>query len=280
MKKTLLFVAILVISFAFCSQVNAQNKIWRTLFPKLEVEMLNAELKAEDTTIVVNYHLRGSKRRFYNTRLYYSNNKGNSFKGPLRALEGAIGDSLKPGKNKMVAWKFFRDNPYFNGKNIMFKVEAIEVPKIATGGPENAFRSLLIPGFGDTKVRNGYNYGWITAVTYGLLGTGAYFNIRSNQKYNDYQARIPNTEAEHRDLFNQAKNSQNLARGFYIAGAAIWIADIVGVYIKGKRNRQAQKEAEEAEAPEEETAKLWKPQVLPTFDAGTNSSQLSFIWKF
>jgi Family of unknown function (DUF5683) len=212
-------VRISIFSFTLCAMAllslesaNAQNQnqnFFSRLFKnKLAVEIKDSEisLNQTDTTIVIPYELKGFKNRYYQTRLFYSNNRGNSFKGPLRALSGDIGDSLRAGKNKKIAWAFRRDNPYFDGKNISFKIEAVEIPKVATGGPEAALRSLLVPGLGDTKVRNGYNYGWITALTYGCLATGGYLYLRAEQKYKDYKDRLANSTEEHENLYNDARN--------------------------------------------------------------------------
>ncbi len=245
---------------------------------QLEVEIINTDLNQQDTTIVIEYNLKGSKKRYYDTRLYYSNNRGNSFKGPLRSIEGDLGDSTRVGNNKVVNWSFRKDNPYFDGKQIMFKIEATEVPKIATGGPSNAFKSLLVPGLGDTEVRNGYNYGWIAVATYACLGVGTYYHFRARSKNNDYRDRVANTASEHNELFDQAERSQNISRGFFIAGASIWLADIIGVYIKGLKNRRNLAKAAQEEENSEETSFNWIPEIIPQSDG--QFSQLSLVWRF
>lgn len=277
MKKKLLLQNFLLSLFIFVALEPLEAQIKLPFAHKITVEFLDTpELSVADTTIKVRYNLKGSKKRYYNTRLYYSNNSGNSFKGPLRSLSGDIGDSTRAGKYKQISWSFIQDNPYFNGENIMFKIEAEEVPKISNGGPANALRSLLVPGLGDTKVRNGYNYGLITAATYGTLGTSLYFHLKARQKFNDYESRVPNTEEEHQKLFDEAQKSQRISRGFLIAGGLIWIADILGVYGRGiKNSRRLQKEKEEAESTGE--ASLW-PQIIPNSDGRIN--QITLAWKF
>ena len=278
MKRTLLCQLLLIGIFIFINNKNAEAQIKFPFSHKITVEFVDSpELNKVDTTINLRYNLKGSKKRYYNTKLYYSNNGGNSFKGPLRSINGDIGDSTQAGKYKKVSWSFIRDNPYFDGKNIMFKIEAEEVRKIATGGPSNALKSLLVPGLGDTKVRNGYNYGIITAVTYATLGTGIFYHFRARKKFNDYEDRIPNTEAEHQDLFDQAQRSQRVSRGFLIAGGVIWLADVLGVYGKGLKNRRKRLQQEREAAEAEESASLW-PQIIPNSDGRIN--QITFAWKF
>ncbi len=243
---------------------------------KIAVEFNSIKLNKQDTCFVINYNLKGSKRRYYNTRLFYSNNRGNSFKGPLRSLQGIYGDSIRVGKYLTMRWYFRRDNPYFDGKNINFKLEAEEVLKVSNGGPKYALRSLLVPGLGDTKVRNGYNYGWITALTYSTLGAGVFFHFKARNDYNDYEDRLPNTEEEHRQLFNDAKEAQNISRAFFIAGGTIWLADIIGVYARGVKNRRRVRREQEKNNPEglSLNQKTW----IPYFEGGPGGVRLT--WKF
>lgn len=243
----------------------------------LKVKFLSADLDTATNTIKIKYDLKGPKNRFYNLRLLYSNNRGNSFKGPLRSLKGKFGDSIRVGKNKEVAWEFLKDNPYFNGKNIMFRIEAEEVPKIAKGGPKSALWSLLLPGLGDLKVRNGYHYEWIPVTTFALLGTGVFFYLKANRELKDYNARIPNTLSDHQNLFNNAQTSSTLAYSFFIAGGVVWLADIAGVYLRGLKNKR--KFSPKKEEEKKKTAWL-RPLVVPNVNQYTRSSQISLIWRF
>ncbi len=266
--------------------VDLKNKI------NIDIDDKNIVLKPEDTTITIPYKIKADKRRLYNVRLFYSNNKGNSFKGPQRSVKGDIGDSLKiSGATRNIVWSFRKDNPYFDGKDIMFKIEALEIPKIATGGSKYALYSLLMPGLGDAKVRNGYNYGWITAISYGSLLTGGIFQLQANSRYNDYTNRTANTEDEHQALYKRAQNSQNLAYTFFGIGAGVWVADIVGVYFRGMKNKKrisrekARLEAEKGTTQttihpllRPESKFQYMPMILPQYSA--QQSQITFLWKF
>ncbi|TAF63598.1 MAG: hypothetical protein EAZ55_13495 [Cytophagales bacterium] len=263
--KTKLTILLIVLISSSLSTLYAQ---------KLRVNFNSAELNPANNTIQIVYDLKGFKKRYYNTHLYYSNNNGNSFKGPLRAVIGEIGDSLKAGEFKKVQWEFMKDNPYFDGKNITFRVEAIEVPKVATGGPKNALYSLMVPGWGDYKVRNGYNYKWITIGTYTLLGAGIFFQTKSLLAYQEYLDRKPNSIDDHNRLFNTANTDTKIAAAFFITAGACWLADIIGVYWKGKQN---QKKYNPKEEEEEETSSIWKPTISP-YTVGIHSG-ITLRWK-
>jgi hypothetical protein len=243
---------------------------------KIQFDESSIKLNQADTSIVIKYDLKAAPNRFYKTRLYYSNNGGNSYKGPLFSVKGDIGDSIKPGKNKQLAWSFRKDNPYFDGKNITFKLDVTEVPKIATGGPIYALRSVLVPGWGDTKVRNGYNYGIITIATYSCILTGVIFQLEANRRYNQYSSLLANTPEEHDRLFKRAQNSKNLAAAFFATGAAIWIGDILGVYIKGIKNKR--RIAAEIRRKKEESNNENALRLYPIID--NQSTQLGVSFKF
>jgi hypothetical protein len=244
----------------------------------LKVDFKEIKLETADTTITIRYDLKGFRNRLYNTRLFYSNNRGNSFKGPLRSISGDIGDSTKIGNDKEVRWSFRRDNPYFDGKNIMFKIEAAEIPKVATGGPSNALRSILMPGLGDVKVRNGYNYGYIAAASYACLGVGTLFYIRSINKQDEHLARVGNGSEEHDNFYKQARTARGLAFGFFAAGAGIWIGDVIGVYFRGLKNKRRIQAEKEKAASENASSSLLRPRLIPITDG--QSGSLLVQWKF
>ncbi len=279
-KPTHLLACLLLLIVSCLTTQRAEAQFWKGLFKnKLAVELQNAKitLNQTDTTIDIPYTLRGYRNRLYLVKLSYSNNNGTSYKGPLRSVTGDVGDSLQAGKNRKIAWKFKRDNPYFDGKNISFKLEATEMPKIAIGGSRNALRSLLMPGLGDIKVRNGYNYGWIAVGTYASLATGGYFAYRAQQVYKNHQNRIANDATAHEGYFKDAKRLQNISTGFFIAGASVWIGDIIGVYFRGLKNkRRIVREKEKLELEKTGETSSWR--ILPYTDGHT--SRLAFVLKF
>jgi hypothetical protein len=270
--KKYLFFFIIYSVFTSFSTLKAQIFYFKN---KIKVDFQESSIKynPSDTTIRIKYNVKAAPNRKYKSRLFYSNNKGNSFKGPLVSISGDI-DTISSGKNKEVSWSFRKDNPYFDGKNIIFKLEVTEIPKNSLGGPKNALRSLLIPGWGDTKVRNGYNYGLITIATYSCLITGTIFQLEANKRYDQYLARSANSSEEHDALFRRSRTSQYLATSFFVVGASIWIADIVGVYWKGVKNkRHIRAEKRKLEEENKTTFRLY-----PYTDGQT--TQVTFSVKF
>ena len=275
----------LVLSLCFLG-VSTKSSAQLFFSKKASLKYKTISLDTAKNEITLNYDLKGPSNRFYVTRLYNSSNNGSSFKGPLRSVSGDAGDSIRVGNDKKMIWSFVKDNPYFNGKNIIFKIEATEKLKVAKGGPKQALKSLALPGWGDYKVRNGYHYEWIPTATFAMLGAGIFFRINADNLFRDYRDRVPNTEEDYNDLFNRAQTRNILSQGLLIAGATLWLGDIIGVYFRGKKNQKKFAPKKDKEK-EEETAlglkrgiRLLPTKVIPSINTQIGYSQLSFIWKF
>jgi len=109
-----------------------------------------------------------------------------------------------------------------------------------TGGPSNAWLSLLVPGLGDHRVTYGKKSGLGTALcTYGLIGAGVGCKLHSNSEYDKYHAATQPSEID------KHYNTANLYNGLFYAcvgaGAAVWVYDIIWVWYKGAQNKKTQK---------------------------------------
>ncbi|WP_299459216.1 hypothetical protein [uncultured Microscilla sp.] len=259
---------------AFFVQANAQ-----LFFSKKAVlKYHKITLDTAKNTITLNFDLQGPANRYYVTRLYYSSNNARSFKGPLQAVSGDIGDSISVGNNKSVVWSFIKDNPYFSGKNVIFKIESTEIPKQVKGGPRNAFKSLLLPGWGDYKVRNGYHYEWIPTAVFTLLGAGIVFRISADRLYERYDMGDPNSEVAHQRLFQTAQSHNILSQVLLGASAIVWLGDVLGVYLKGRKNLKKYFPKPEEEV--KKTAWLMPTEIRPSIAQFSGRFQLNILWKF
>ena len=96
-------------------------------------------------------------------------------------------------------------------------------------GPQNAWRSLLVPGWGDKYVNDDRRFGVLkTVVSYGatLLGIGLYTGL------------IPTYIGE-----NEVNpNAKKIGIGFGVTGLAVWTYDVVSVWIKGTKNKKENKQ--------------------------------------
>lgn len=268
------------IACSFSNQATAQLFFLR----KTRLRYKNIALDTAKNALIFTYDLKASKRRYFRINLFYSANKGKSYKPPLRSLTGNR-DSVKAGKNKKLVWSFYKDNPYFDGQNIVYKIEATELPKIAKGGAVNALRSLALPGWGDANVRNGYHYEWVAVLTYSLLGAGYYFYAQTRRLYDDYNANKPKNQDDFDALFTKVEANNNLSRGFFAAGAVVWLADIAGVYLRGSKNKKrfARKKKPKGEKLSFlQPSQKFRPQIylLPTVHPRFGNGQVSLFCRF
>ena len=109
-----------------------------------------------------------------------------------------------------------------------------------TGGPGNAFKSLLVPGLGVKAVTGGEKSGLNrTAYTYLFIAAGIGCKIGSDSEYKKYHNA---TDQESIDKHYESANDLNKAfYGLVAAGALIWTYDILWVTTKGFKNKKEQR---------------------------------------
>lgn len=217
-----------------------------------EIQQVLADFDKKNSLLVIYYDLvsAGNKDERYKVRLFYSQDKGKNFSDTLRFVNGDVGDAIQPGTGKKIQWNYFVENADFDGKNVFFRVEAerdwnYESQRLSyLQGPENAFRSLLLPGWGDAKVRGkDRKYWWITAGTLGLVGSGVFFALNSRNQYDKYKAAEKPDEAQ--SNYDKAKSQGKIATILLVAGGAAWLCDIALVAVKGFHNQKKQKEVKQ-----------------------------------
>ncbi|QHT65835.1 hypothetical protein GXP67_03720 [Rhodocytophaga rosea] len=212
-----------------------------------QITNIQASLDPFDRTIDITYDMTARQGKYdkYTVDLYFSQDGGITLKGPLKYIDGDLGEGIRPGKGKIATWDCLEEYPSFDGKNVTFKLVAnIDVKfredrLLKLGGADKALLSLLLPGLGDYKVREGKGYWAIGAVAVGMMGTGIAFKIGANKKYKQYKASETLTDVQNNYTAanNQRRNYIYLTR----AAAAIWLTDIALVAIRGTRNQQIQR---------------------------------------
>lgn len=140
------------------------------------------------------------------------------------------------------------------------------VKMIGSGGPSNAFLSILIPGLGVSNVTGGAKSGLSTTLwTYGFIGAGIGCKLWSNSEYKAYH--LANTQT---DMDTHYELANGLNQAFYVSvgtGVVIWLYDIIWVAKKGSENKKAQK--------------AWKQNHLGVYyNPEMNASGLSYTINF
>jgi tetratricopeptide (TPR) repeat protein len=103
----------LAIFFLFGISINAQ-KVSNILF------------KQEQSNIAITYDLEINTN--CNISLYVSINGGETWQGPLKKVEGNIGDNVKSGNNKII-WRVLEEFEELSGNAIVFQIIAIKKDK-------------------------------------------------------------------------------------------------------------------------------------------------------
>ncbi|TRX48285.1 hypothetical protein FNH22_29365 [Fulvivirga sp. M361] len=205
-----------------------------------KVDFVDAVLDEPNNTIEVIYNLKpNSDNRPYTVTLYYSNDGGKTFKGPAERVSGDVGIQVQPGSYKKIYWNYFYEDKEFTGENLVFSIRAKPMT-VSTGsqlmGPKAALYSVLIPGWGDTKARMGKNYWLITAGTWGLMGAALVSRSGAKNSYDDY-LNATDPEAAN-SAFDDADGKFNTFKTLRTLAILAWAADVVGVYIRGKKNEK------------------------------------------
>ncbi len=99
--------------FLFGISINAQ-KVSNILF------------KQEQSNIAITYDLEINTN--CNISLYVSINGGETWQGPLKKVEGNIGDNVKSGNNKII-WRVLEEFEELSGNAIVFQIKAIKKDK-------------------------------------------------------------------------------------------------------------------------------------------------------
>jgi tetratricopeptide (TPR) repeat protein len=109
-----------------------------------------------------------------------------------------------------------------------------------TGGPANAWLSLVVPGLGKHRVTHGAKSGLGTLFfTYGFIGAGVGLKFLSDDHYAKYRAA---TDQDVMDRHYDIANTSNILSYVCIGTAAIiWISDFIWVWNRGAKNKKAQR---------------------------------------
>lgn len=249
-----------------------------------KVSNIKAELDKINRQIIVSYDLAHTQSKFdkYVVELYLSVDSGRTFgKEKLLYVSGDVGKGKTEGIDKKIQWFYLNEDGSFEGKGVVFKVksylddDAYE-KRLAKLKQESAvFYSLLVPGLGDYKVRSGKGYWWITALSYGLIGSGTYLHFKAKDSYRNYENATSVDDGN--NFLNDAKDEARLAKVFFISGATVWISDIVSVWLRGKKNKNEYNRLLE---------KKLKPKLRSTlnfqldYQPRLNSAQVGFNFKF
>jgi hypothetical protein len=205
-----------------------------------QITFEDARLDEANNTIQIVYSLKSTNNAAYNIFLYYSNDGGKTFKGPVdkARISGDIVNVVSD-NTLSIYWNYYYADDEFTGENLVFRIVAEEAPQVVAKklmGPKAALYSIVVPGWGDSKVREGGSYGLITAGTWGILAASIILNSSAKQAYINYLNASTVEEAD--TEFTRADKRNNTSIVLGTIGVVAWGVDVIGVLIKGMKNRK------------------------------------------
>ena len=232
------FIQIIFISFVSLNIAFAQK-----------IEQKKAHVDKVHKKLVIPYSIQeDSKIKYeYDIKLFYSQDAGKSYVGPLKFIEGHVGNEVLAGPDKIIVWDYMRENPNFFGNNVRFKIWATYRPSTLNfGGPENALLSAVCPGWGDSKVKQmKHKSDWLyySAPAALLLGGSIWTKVRSNKNYDRF---LGSESVNDANMYFKRSDQQNKA-ALYMAffGLSYWIYDVIRVGVRGIKNKKKIKRIEE-----------------------------------
>ncbi len=213
MKTQKLFLTILIL-FLFSGSYSQGFLITS---PKLEFD-------GNQLTIVYDIVDKSQTDQFY---VWVEIEKKNGEPIETKSISGDVGDKIKAGTNKKMAWIPSKDSVFLN-EEVLVEVKAEKYEKSFNKGTM-MLMSTAVPGLGQTKISKGKPW-WITGVAaYGALAGGLLTHLKYLKTYDKY--RIEEDPLTRKELFNQTQQQMNLSGALIVSGAALWAANIVWIAV-------------------------------------------------
>lgn len=171
----------------------------------------NIRIQQQDSLLYVIYDL-GTKS---DISVYFSKDDGASFIGPLKNIDGDVGDGVEPGKNKLITWCVTKEMGYIdiNSAKVKIVANAEQQPVVAKEKHPLEWRNLILVG-ASWIPETDFSY----SVTYGRYKRfGYYVKFESNFKFlqtTDYDA-----DSYNYDVFWDGTGSYSRIAGY---AGGIW----------------------------------------------------------
>jgi hypothetical protein len=203
---------------------------WQTSDVQAQI-LRNVELTPRNTKILVSYQL--VQDAFYppdwryDLSLSFIGKKSGRIR-PER-VTGELDSVVPDGKVRTLEWDAFTETGGIKDEI------AAELRIRHMGGPEAAFCSVVLPGWGMYEVSGGNKQTWHrTAIVGGALIAGLAFQQSAYRQYAQYQSAV--RYAEGQKSLGNANRLNQVGWVFLSAGLAYWLYDITEVAIRGAAN--------------------------------------------
>jgi len=216
------------------------------------------ELELKGNEILISYQiLQGSSGDFYRIWIEVTDDNGNILNA--RSLRGDVGDNIRGGANRQIAWDYEKDvvslddgsyvqvlGELMNPKVEEKKPEIVEQPAKAPSGysgpsiskPSALLRSVAFPGWGLSVMHPGKPH-WLKGVLgYGAIASTVVFNRMAIDNYNKYLE--SSDEGQFGTFYDQAESQQQISTISAYVAVGVWVSDIVWTLVSNPDNRAYQ----------------------------------------
>ena len=195
---------------------------------QINFSLSQPRLKITDDSLMITYDILGARKgdKFI-IQMEITDDAGKVIEA--KALKGDVGENIKAGTNKQIAWNFIADEIFINNTvNVEIIAEKITInepettyARVKTG--KQLLKSAIFPGWGSTSLSHGKPY-WILGVAgMGCVATSVYFNIEANSSYDDY---LNSSDNDIMDYYDDAVRLGDISNIFAFSAAGIWIIDL------------------------------------------------------
>ncbi|MCK4345057.1 MAG: hypothetical protein KAX05_07200 [Bacteroidales bacterium] len=149
-------------------------------------------------------------------------------------LSGDIGDNIKGGTNKKIAWSLATDSIFIEGqirikvnaeKQVTADTETIPSYTQPQRGGNYVLSSMIFPGLGLSRLHKSSAYWLFGVMGYGCIATSLVYNKKAVLTYKNYVDSYDLTESK--DLYEQALQYDKISKICAYSAIGIWVIDFI-----------------------------------------------------
>ena len=198
-------------------------------------EVQNVDFTFRNNSFIITYDLVDCKNNYmYDVKLMMEGKESGSYY-PINTTGDLA--NLLCGNGKKITW-----SPLAEGKQIKedvrFIVSISKSNKILVNGPNNAIKSIFIPGLGGLSVQKTK---LPLLITTGFIFSGIQafrYNSITNINYTNYLN--ASTQNDMNNFYTTAKDARNKTYIYLGIAASLWATDIIYTIIRGNKNKYNQ----------------------------------------
>jgi hypothetical protein len=208
-----------------------------------QVSLSKPRLELEENKLIIGYDILNSQPAdTFITWIEVTDKNGNIIKAT--ALSGDFGEKIRGGMNKKIIWDLNQDNIVIE-ENIFVEVmaekkeipevqeepmlvETVPVSNIKTVSKKNMIMSsMVLPGWGQSKVKKKRPYWLISLPAYGCLTGSIILNRMGVSTYDDY---LFSADTDERNiLFDKSVKQDHISEYLAFTAAGIWTINLIWV---------------------------------------------------